>query len=363
MAGGRGVETGSVPMERLDHYAGARDHTRPGDRLAAVRRASAALREELLDDSPVLYYRSFDLICVPYPTRYGFLNAFRRPSPYMHLVNRVFVVQFRDPAGVVRTLLVSPSDWKANRETPFFKSLTHGMGPFRRLTERLLAPEHATVEECLATAGIAPEAVDYISYDHLHTQDLRRWLGVGGAAGVFPNACLLVMRQEWESCFGLLPPQEQWYCPGGVEGIDPARVVLLDHDVRLGEGVSILRTPGHTEGNQSFAVRTPEGIMVTSENGVGPDAYAPLKSRVPGLRRYARISGMELVLNGNTLERGIDQYISMMGERDLAGPSARNPDFYNVVTSSEFRGYWAFPGLRPTFCFGPLEFGEPQAHG
>ena len=98
--------------------------------------------------------------------------------------------------------------------------------------------------------------------------------------------------------------------------------------------------------------------MVTSENGVGPDAYAPVHSQVPGLQQYARDTGMEVVINGNTMEGGLDQYISMVLEKTLAGPSARHPDFPNMVCSSEFTAYWAFPGLKPTFAFGPLSFGE-----
>jgi hypothetical protein len=82
---------------------------------------------------------------------------------------------------------------------------------------------------------------------------------------------------------------------------------------------------------------------------------------IPGLRRYAKETGMEVVLNGNTLERGLDQYLSMVQEREMAGPSRRNPDFPNVVTSSELASYWLFPGIRPTFSFGPLEFGPARA--
>jgi NAD(P)-dependent dehydrogenase (short-subunit alcohol dehydrogenase family) len=194
------------------------------------------------------------------------------------------------------------------------------MGPLSGLGERLLAPISATVEERLAEVGIAPERVDYISYDHLHTQDVRRWLGSHGRPGVFPNAKLLVTRREWASTQGLLPTQAQWYCPNGIDGVDESKVILLDHDVLLGGSLAIVATPGHTEGNHSFVVRTPEGLMVTSENGVCCDAYAPLRSRIPGVARYARRTGAEVVLNGNTLESSVDQYISMVAEKTIARP-------------------------------------------
>jgi hypothetical protein len=312
----------------------------------------------MLAGPPVACFRSRALIRVPYPSRYALLNALALPVPMVHIVNRVFIIQW-EAAGVRSTLVVSPSDTLANRETPFFKRLTGAMGPFQAAGRRLLAPELGTVEGALAEAHIPPEDVDYITYDHLHTQDVRKWLGTGGRPGVFPRAKLLVMRAEWESAQGLLPPQRDWYCPGGIDGLDPARIVLLDGDVMLGPSVALIHTPGHTEGNHTIVAHTTEGLFVTSENGVAPDSYAPHASKIPGVARYASQTGMEVILNGNTLERGLDQYLSMIQEKEIAGPSLRNPDFPNVVCSSELAEYWAFPGIRPTFAFGDIDLGTP----
>ena len=69
---------------------------------------------------------------------------------------------------------------------------------------------------------------------------------------------------------------------------------------------------------------------------------------------------MDIVINGNTLEGGLDQYLSMVQEREVAGPSKRNPDFPNIMPSSELTPYWMFPGVRPSFSFGELEFGTPH---
>jgi hypothetical protein len=161
------------------------------------------------------------------------------------------------------------------------------------------------------------------------------------------------MRSEWESARALTAPQARWYCPGGLDGVSPERVVLLDGDVMLGDAFALVATPGHTEGNHSIVVRTSEGVMVTSENGIAAECYAPEHSRIPGLAEYAK-TGMDVVLNGNTLERGLDQYLSMVVEKTLAGPSPRDPRFPNVVPSSELVPAWYAPGLRPTFSFGDL---------
>jgi hypothetical protein len=342
----------------LNDFDNCRNHLNPHERLKETRKSAQHFREKVLEGGQVIFFKTCDLIRLPYPVKYGLLNAFSLPTPYMHILNRLFIIQYRTDFGV-KTLLFSPSDFHANRETPFFKRLVDDLGPFKKIGTKILAVELGTVESCLAKTGISPEQVDYISYDHLHTQDLRKWLGTDKQPAYFPNAKLLVMRQEWESLHGLLPPQTDWYCPNAVRGIDRSKIILLENDLMLGEGVGLIRTPGHTEGNHSLLVNTAAGIFISSENGVSADSYSPLNSEIPGVRKYARETGMEVILNGNTLERGLDQYISMVQEKTVAGPSRHNPKFFNVVPSSELVAYWAFPGLKPTYSWGNLEYGKP----
>jgi len=344
-------------LRPFDDFKNARDAASPADRLREVRLRAARFRERMLKGPEARHYSSHSLIRVPYPRKYALLNACSLPTPFVHILNRVFVIQVDTDLGV-KTLLASPSDIHANAETPFFKRLAAGFGPFQETGKKLLGPEIATVDKVLERLGLSPSMVDYISYDHLHTQDVRKWLGNGEKTGYFPNAKLLVMRQEWESTLGLLPPQQDWYCPNGIDGLHPSRVVLLEGDTMFGESAALMASPGHTEGNHSFVAHTPEGLFVTSENGVAPEAYAPLASRIPGVARFARATGMEVILNGNTLEEGLDQYISMVQEKEVAGPSIRNPDFPNMACSSELAAYWAFPGIRPTMSFGDLSFGR-----
>ena len=347
------------PLTTLD---GVFDDPSPEERLKAAKKKGRRLHDEMMEMEPVPFYRSFELVRVPYPTRFAFLNVKGLLSPFIHIVNRVFVVQFESSDGI-KTLLVSPSDPERNRETPFFKNLSESFGRFQDLGDKLMAPQEMSVLEALEATGLKPEDVDYITYDHLHTQDIRGWIGTRDEPGLLPNAKLLVMEQEWVSTKSLLPPQEPWYCPRGIDDVDPERIVLLQGSCFLGEGVALVHTPGHTEGNHSVAVRTPEGVMVTSENGVGPDAYEPLDSELKPVREYAKWSGMEIILNGNTLERGLDQYVSMNMEKAIAGPSVRDERFPNMVCSSEMDSYWAFPGIKPTFKFGNLSFGRPVYEG
>jgi hypothetical protein len=117
----------------------------------------------------------------------------------------------------------------------------------------------------------------------------------------------------------------------------------------------LVQTPGHTEGNHSIVLSSKLGVTVTSENGVCTDAYAPAASAIPGLARYAK-TGMDVVLNGNTLERGLDQYLSMVVEKTLAGPSARD-GMPNMMVSSELTPSWYCPGVTPGFAFGDVAVG------
>jgi len=357
----------------IDTFHGARSSSVPLTRLDEVRRRARTFREQMLSGPQAVFYKTCELVRVPYPVRYAFANVFTQrpvPTPVIHIVNRLYVVQFKTQSGI-KTMLFSPSDVEANAETRFFKRLGAGElaklegkvgelspgGIVKTLAAKLVAPQGPTVVEWLQKIGLRPEDIDFISYDHLHTQDLRNWLGGDGKAPIFPNAKLLIMRAEWESVQGLLPSQADWYCPNGTRGIPSDRVVLLDGDVMLGDGVALIRTPGHTRGNHSLVAHTAEGVLVSSENGVSSDNYAPDKSAIGAVRKFAKNTGSEIVLNGNTQESSVDQYISMVQEKEIAGPSRRNPDFPNVVPSSEFAAWWLFRGFEPTFRFGDLEHG------
>lgn len=357
------VPTDTSGIRPIRHFDGTRDAASPVDRLEAVRAAAEEFRTDFLREPEAAFYGTWSLIRAPYPRYYGLREACTVPTPLLHILNRLFVVRYTDFDGVERTLLFSPSDWERDAETPFFKRLARSMGPLEGVGRKLISPAYDTVPTALASAGIDPADVDFISYDHLHTQDVRRWLGTDDEPAYFPNARLLVHRQEWASANGLLPQQKVWYCPDGVAGVAADRIVTFDGSVALGPGVALLHTPGHTEGNHSLAVRTPEGVMVTSENGIGPDSYAPEASRIPGLARYAARTRMEVVMNANTLEGAVDQYLSMVCEKTVAGPSARDRRFPNMVCSSELTAYWAFPGIRPTLTFGDLRFGDLRTGG
>lgn len=343
----------------LTDFDGARAAPSPQDRLRALRRSGERFREWFLDEPPVRYARSFDLLRIPYPAWYAFSGVYSQQllKPHMvHLLARTVLIQFEDFHGQLRHLLFTPADHETGRDTPYFRRLSEQTPAFLHGT---IAPVHGTVLDALASVGVAPERIDYITYDHLHTQNLRRWLGTGGEPGLLPNARLLVHRQELASVSGLLPTQADWYCPDGLRGVTSERIVPFDGSVHLGRGVALVHTPGHTEGNHSLVYRVPDGLRVSSENGVSADSWAPQASRHNGIRRFAKATGAEVILNGNTQENSNDQYLSMVLEKTIAGMSASH-GFSNVVPSSECSPHWLFPGAPKGHLWGTTEHGQLQ---
>lgn len=348
-------------MKAIHDFDDVRKSPLPQERLNAARKKAQAFRERFMDEPQVAFYQSADMVRVPYPTWYAYSGVYTQSTykfPYLHILNRIFIIQYHDFLGELKTLLFSPSDIEADRETPFFKRLTHKLPNWSPL-ENLVAPITRDVTQALANLGLKPADIDYISYDHLHTQDVRRWLGSTDREAFFPNAKLLVHEKEWQSAQRLLPVQAEWYCPDGIKGVHPNKVITFTSSLHLGRGLALIHTPGHTEGNHSLVARVPDGIRVTSENGVGADAYAPINSKVNAIRRYAKDTDMEVILNGNTLEDSTDQYISMVVEKTIAGPST-NSDFPNFASSSEATPYWLIPGFKVSHLIGEAKFGSLQ---
>jgi hypothetical protein len=275
-------------------------------------------------------------------------------------------VQFEDFEGRLRTLAYEPTVPEGPAEAPYYAQQIEKLGEF--LSYRVLAKIWHHPDDALATLGLRPEDVDFVSFDHLHVQDLRFVLGTtepikGEAAPrapLFPNAKLIAQRREWDTFASIHPMQWAWYVADGIKDLRTENVVLIDGDVELGRGCALVWTPGHTDGNHSLCVNTAEGVWVSSENGVAADNWHPHLSKIPGVRRNAEFFGREVILNSNTLEDSIDQYDSMLKEKALADPNARDPRFMNVFPSSEMAGWKRQWPVAPTFSYGGINSGTVQ---
>ena len=256
-----------------------------------------------------------------------------------------------------------PTVPEGSSEAPFYAQLIERYG--ERLSRRCFSNEYNTVTSALARCGLAPEDMDYVSFDHLHVQDMRiLWAPRSRSrasceprAPFFPNAKFVRQRKEVDTFRSPHPMQWAWYVPGGMDDVIEDDLVLIDGDVELGVGVALAWTPGHTDGNQSLVLNTDDGVWVSSENGVAADNWHPHLSKIPGLRKEAEFMGREVILNSNTLEDSIDQYDSMVKEKALADPNRADPRWMNVFPSSELPAWRRQWPVVPSFTYGGINYG------
>ena len=326
-----------------------------GERVAEARPRAALLRDRLRASGRIAALRTCPLADFPWPGDYGFWQAgIQRPIVLRH---RMSVVQFRQH-GKIRTLLMNPTDTERSRQTPYFRRLeANRLGVI--IQALVLTPQRPVLEH-LAELGIAPETVDYVTYDHLHTQDLRGAVGTPEIEPRFPNALFLIPRAEAEIFRNIHPLQRDWFIPQALDGVRRKRVVLLEGDYQLGDGVALVRTPGHTAGNHTLVLNTSRGLYAISENGVAPECYVPERSNLAALRRHQKDLGREVVLNGNTLEGTLDQYAAMVLEKQLVDWTEGFP---NILSSSPFVPSWLTPGMQPTYVLEPPDEGKLETNG
>jgi hypothetical protein len=204
----------------------------------------------------------------------------------------------------------------------------------RKVTESLYLKYYNEPDSVLPGLGLSNDDVDFVTFDHLHFQDVRMLLGpsqtlpgeIAPRRPIFPNAKLLAHEREVATFESPHPMQWAWYVEGGMDGVDPDPLALFDRDIQLGVGVALIWTRGHTDGNHSLCVNTPDGETgITSENRIALDDWQPELSKIPGLSSHARRFGREVIPNANTLEDALDQYDSVVKEKTLADPSRRDP--------------------------------------
>ncbi len=322
-------------------------------RLNAVRRAALSLRERFASEPPVESVGTFDLLTLAYPVRWGYWGAAMVPVPYVLLRHRALLVQFRQ-RGELRNLLFNPTLVEGVLRAPYVEAQRKRKGLWGRMSVRV----HEALEPQLSRGGIAPDDIDYVAFDHLHLQDVRGLVGkANGTAPRFPRARLLVSAAEWDEWDSPIPFHAAFYVPRGKDGVDPDRIVRLERDVRLGNGVYLVRTPGHTAGHQTLFFKTDRGVWATSDNGISADNWAPRASRIRSLSGRAKDQGLEVLMNVATPENGLDQYTSMVLEKTVVDPAREDADFPQIFPSFEATASVLTPGMTP-FTFGRVEHGR-----
>jgi glyoxylase-like metal-dependent hydrolase (beta-lactamase superfamily II) len=361
---------GLAAPRRIEHFEAPSLDATPAEQLRRIREQAPAFREWLRRSGTVTAFAARSLVTLPYPRRFGLWEACSLPLPYVWMTNRMFVVQWRDDTGRTRTLLAEPSDYDLGTGTPYIARALRRMPGGEEKALRRFFVRHPRVLEHLAAMGIAAADVDYVSFDHLHTQDIRRITGTNGPAPdlghpdtavppMFPNARVIVQREELEHVRDVHPFQQRFHQSRTYADIREDTLLVVAGDVLVGPGVALLRTPGHTLGNHTLAVSTERGIFTSSENGIAVECYAPEHSNIPGVRSWARAWGLEVVMNFNTPEYASWQYNSMVKEKLIADPLPGRPELPQVFPSSELTRHRYAPGIRPIHEHGDLTVGTP----
>lgn len=351
-------------IHTISHFAPAAREPQPGRQLDLIRQAAPGFREWFRTTGMPDWIGTFDLVSLPYPTRFGLFRAAVTPAPFLSLTHRLIVVRWRETDGKPRVLLFEPTDVELARHTPYFARLRDSRPA---AFERAFARPLGDVLSHLRSVGIDAGDVDWITFDHLHSQDVRRWLGTTEPAhdlspaapvpAALPNARLIVQRAELESLAALHPLQVPWYQASTFAALPQQAVFPIDGDVLIGPGVALLATPGHTIGNQTLVVNTETGIWASSENVIAAECLTPEHSRIPGVRRHARIWDQEVVLNANTLEDTARQYNSCVLEKLIVDAARADPRFVQFMPSSELTGTVLSPGTSPTFTHSGIFHG------
>ncbi len=342
---------GMLRISDLDVAWKTRGH---GQRLRAVRFASEQLRERFASGPRVVCVRTLPLTRLAYPTKYAFYGAAISPVPLLTMHHKCVLVQFLQN-GELKNLLFNPTDVEAAKATPFFARLVEQFG--ERLTS-LIQGKSTPLSSQLDALGLSPSDIDYVAFDHFHTQDLRPQLGTALLPARFPNANLLAPEVEWSDWDDLHPLQRAWFVERGKSGVRTEKLALTSEDLLLGDGLMLIRTPGHTSGNQTLFLNTEGGVWGISENGTCADSWSPFDSKIPGLAGTCRRQELDVILNSNTPESAGDQYTSMILERTIADRVRRAPAFVQMLPSSEIAPSPLAPGLTPTLRHGGITSGE-----
>ena len=355
-----------VGIRPIPEFAGLDAITAPGEKLGRIRTAAERFRERFKSEGTVTAARTRGANRFPWPRDYAFFRA-PVPDAITHVVlhNRIEIVRFNQN-GKPKTLLFNPIIGELGLQAPGFARLTDMMIEIGSRHPGLLEMPKSPLER-LAEVGLEAGDIDYVTFDHLHAQDLRPMLGTTAPvpgfsdapyAPMYPNAVWLLQRRELDMFSSMHPIERPWFVVDALATVRTEQLCVVDGDFQLGDGVACIFTPGHTAGNQSLVLSTPRGVFTVSENGVAPDSYNPAASRIPGLREAAERDDWECIINGNAIESLVEQYTSMVKEKSVADRNRKNPEFFNTYQSSQMIASSVAPGIEPAYAQDELDFGE-----
>jgi len=116
-----------------------------------------------------------------------------------------------------------------------------------------------SVADALAELDMTPGDIGLVINTHLHSDHC-------GQNAVFPHAACYLQRAELACTERESPELFDWF------GFMNARFELLDGDAEVLPGLTVIATPGHTDGHQCVVVQSADG---SSDLLIGDAAYTP----------------------------------------------------------------------------------------
>lgn len=132
----------------------------------------------------------------------------------------------------------------------------------------VMDPDRDYITARLDALGIAPSRIDIVATSHMHFDHAG-----ANADPAWTGAEFWVQRAEWEA----VTATPRHYPDAGCHPPAGARVRLVDGDVPVAPGVTLVATPGHTPGHQSLMVQFPGGggVFITSDAVYTRSHYDP----------------------------------------------------------------------------------------
>jgi N-acyl homoserine lactone hydrolase len=118
------------------------------------------------------------------------------------------------------------------------------------IVEELFRPVRWELDEQLLGAGLRRADIAAVANCHLHFDH-------SGGNSLFPDVPIFAQRIEHEAALTV----EDYTVPGIAE-FPGARYELLEGDAQVWPGLTVIPTPGHTDGHQSLVVETRQGRVV-----------------------------------------------------------------------------------------------------
>ena len=117
------------------------------------------------------------------------------------------------------------------------------------------------VLDALKGEGLTPDDIDVVMYTHLHNDH-------AGGALLFPNSLHLFQRDEYLNMMAPLPSQKirtdyDPRTPGDIARLK--HIQMIDGDFDMGNGLRLVKVPGHTLGGMAIQVQTAEANMCSRE--------------------------------------------------------------------------------------------------